>query len=86
MIEEPSGDWYPRALGTVMFMASADLSSTSGLVVTQETVHTFYQLILERKGERETWVCCSTYLCIHWLILTGDGTCNPGGLGRHFNQ
>ena len=30
----------------------------------------------ERKGEREREICCSTYLCIHWLILvyalTGD--------------
>ena len=30
----------------------------------------------ERKGERETLICCSTYLCIHRLILlcalTGD--------------
>ena len=30
----------------------------------------------KREGERKTSVCCSTYLCIHWLILfctlTGD--------------
>ena len=36
----------------------------------------------ERKGERgrETSICCSTYLCIHWLILlcapTRNGTSN----------
>ena len=32
--------------------------------------------------ERETSICCSTYLCIHWLILvcalTGDRTRNLG--------
>ena len=42
----------------------------------------------ERKrkaGEREISTCCSTYLCIHWLILvcplTGDQTCNLGESG-----
>ena len=31
----------------------------------------FYVLILkgEGKGGGETLICCSTYLCIHWLIL-----------------
>ena len=24
----------------------------------------------EREKERERSTCCSTYLCIHWLILT----------------
>ena len=45
----------------------------------------FYLLILEKRRKRETLICCSTYLCIHWLILvralTGDGTCNVGGSG-----
>ena len=54
----------------------------------------------ERKGggwgenreveERETSICCSTYLCIYWLILvcalTGDSTRNLDVLGRHSNQ
>ena len=48
----------------------------------------------EKKGqgerERETSICCSAYLCIHWLLLvcalTGDGTHNLGVLGGHFNQ
>ena len=39
----------------------------------------------ERGRERETLICCSTYLCIHWLILvctlTGDWTHNLGTLG-----
>ena len=39
--------------------------------------------------ERETCICYSVYLCIHWLTLTcaltGDGTCNPGALGRCSN-
>ena len=41
------------------------------------------------KGERETLIC-STYLCIHQLIpvcvLTRDGTCKLGVLGKHSNQ
>ena len=47
----------------------------------------------ERKRERERTErkrntdFCSTYLCIHWLILvytlTGDQTCNVGVLGRN---
>ena len=35
-------------------------------------------------------ICCSTYLCIHWLILvcalTGDPTCNLDIWGQHANQ
>ena len=38
----------------------------------------------ERKREGETSVCCSTSLCIRWLILvcarTGDQTSNLGVL------
>ena len=44
----------------------------------------FYFLILESKG-RKTLICCSTYLCIHRLILvrvlTGNQTCSLEGLG-----
>ena len=45
----------------------------------------------ERKGDRErNSDCCSTYLCIHWLIftyaLTGDQTHNLGILGQCSNQ
>ena len=40
--------------------------------------------------ERERLICCSTYLCIHWLMLvcalTGDRTCNLGTSGRCSNQ
>ena len=40
--------------------------------------------------ERDAWICCSTYICIHWLILTcaltEDRTCNLGVLGWHPNQ
>ena len=36
----------------------------------------------EGQKERKTLICCSTYWCIHWLILicalTGDRTCNLG--------
>ena len=39
----------------------------------------------ERGKEKETLICFSTYLCIHWLILvcalTGDQTHNLGILG-----
>ena len=53
----------------------------------------FYLLIFRERGrgrERETSICSSTYLCIHWLILvcalTWDWTCNLGILGRCSNQ
>ena len=40
--------------------------------------------------EREWLICCSTYLCICWLILacalTGDQTCNLGVLRWHSNK
>ena len=40
----------------------------------------------ETERERETLIYCSTYLCIHWLLLacalTRDGTCNPGVSGQ----
>ena len=61
----------------------------------------FYWLILEkgrgreggreREGEREREreICCSTYLCIHWLLLvcslTWDLTHNLGIWGWHSN-
>ena len=48
----------------------------------------FNLLILER--ERETSICCSTYLCIHWLILvctlTRDRTHNLDAWGQCSNQ
>ena len=48
----------------------------------------FFYLLIFR--ERETMICCSTSVCIHWLILicalTRDGTCNFGVLGRCYNQ
>ena len=51
------------------------------------TMWTWGKLI---KVERETSVCCSTYLCTHWLILlcalTRYRTCNIGVSGWHFNK
>lgn len=39
---------------------------------------------------RETFICCSNYLCIPWLLLvyalTGDWTLNLGILRQHSNQ
>ena len=47
-------------------------------------------LILEREEERETSTCCSTYVCIHWLLivcaLTGDQTHNLSVLGQRSNK
>ena len=44
----------------------------------------------QKKGERETSICCSTHLCIHWVILiralTGDWIRNLGLSGWHSNQ
>ena len=41
-----------------------------------------------RKGE--TWICCFTYVCIHWLILlcslTWDQTYNLGVSEQLSNQ
>ena len=41
-------------------------------------------------GERETSICCFTYLHIHWLLLvcalTGDQTCNLGVSRWRSNQ
>ena len=43
-------------------------------------------MILERERWRETLICCSTHLYIHWLILvyflSGDQACNFGVLGQ----
>ena len=44
-----------------------------------------------KKGKKkETSIRCSTYWCIHWLILvralTGDRICNPDILKQHSNQ
>ena len=51
----------------------------------------FYLLILEGgRREWETTICCSTYLCIHWLLLvcalTGNRYCNLGVSKWHSNQ
>ena len=44
----------------------------------------------ERERDTERSICCSTYLCIHWLILicslTGDQTCNLGVSRQCSNQ
>lgn len=54
----------------------------------------FYGLVfLERregrKRERETSTCCSTFSCLHWLILVGaltpDGTHDLGVSGQYSN-
>ena len=60
--------------------------------ISQRTISPKFCLIFhidfgERERERGTSVCCSSYLWIHWLILTcalnEDQTCNLGILGRH---
>ena len=42
------------------------------------------------EGEQEISICCSTYVCTHWLILvwalTGDQIRNLGVSGRCSNQ
>ena len=49
-----------------------------------------FLLIVERGREREILVCCSTYLCIHWLILVfaliGDQTQNLAILSQCCNH
>ena len=50
----------------------------------------FFFLTYWFERERETSICCSTYLCIHLLILVcvqlGDGTCKLGLTGWHTTQ
>ena len=45
---------------------------------------------MKKEKKRETSICCSTYLCIHWLLfvcaLTEDRTCNLGVSGQRSNQ
>ena len=42
------------------------------------------------RRERESLICCSTYLCIHWLLLicvcARDPTPNLGVSGQHSNH
>ena len=45
----------------------------------KQTLSKLYLLIFEGV-ERETLMCCSTYLCIH-CVLAGDPTYNLGVLG-----
>lgn len=44
----------------------------------------FFNLFIDLR-EREPSVCCSTYLCMHWLLLIcaliRDGTCSLGVSG-----
>ena len=50
----------------------------------------FFREREEGEREKETSICCSSYFCIHWLILlcalTRDQTHNLGVLGRRSNQ
>ena len=47
--------------------------------------YSFFYIYWFLERERETSICCSTYLRIHWMILvcvlTGDQVCGPGVLG-----
>ena len=72
--------------------ASNSHKITSGILIFFFLMYWFF-----RKGERrregetrETAVGCSTYLCIHWLLLVcaliGDQTCNLGTWGQCSNQ
>ena len=46
--------------------------------------------VRDRETQRGTSICCSTHLCIYWLILvyalTRDYTCNLGVFGQCSNQ
>lgn len=50
------------------------------LFLINETLETsFFNCIDSFERERETSICGSTYVCIHWLLswaVTGDWTCN----------
>ena len=50
----------------------------------------FLERVEGREGEKESSICCSIYLRIHWLILvcvlTGDQILNLGVSGRCSNR
>ena len=53
--------------------------------VLRDDISVFFKLIFgEREERRHRNICCSTYLCIHWLIfvcaLTGEQTHNKIGI------
>ena len=62
--------------------APCGLQAAQHLRVTFAFVFVFYFYFLRERGRERT--CCSTYLCIHWLLLvcalTRDGTCNLGAI------
>ena len=97
-------EWWARtaACHTVYCTDHVSLKCTTE---TYTVLKVFYWLIWEKEGEerekggeereRERHFlskkyCCSTYLCIHWLILVcalmGDQTCNLGVSGWCSNQ
>ena len=78
-----------NALNTAGFLLLLTLSSSSSPGCLR-FLSTFLKIYWFLEKETETSVSCSTYLCIHWLILlcvrTRDWTYNLGITGRHFNQ
>ena len=75
------------------FSPSGGFVNASGVTSTWPVVGIWsFNFIDFRKRERERNICCSTYLCIHWLIFVTcpdgdeDGTHNIGVLGQRSNQ
>ena len=76
--------WFLGASSILVIFPSTSLGSK---------ICTFLKIDFREEGgvrEKRTLICCSTYLCIHWLIpicaLTRDQTHNLGVLGQCSNQ
>ena len=97
---------WPPGLGQGPFLHVISISDIFPIILHDNflSILFFYLLILETGKEREkdrqsgrqthrqreTLICCFTYLLIFWLILVcalnGDQTCNLGILGWCSNQ
>ena len=82
--------WLGLKLATLFFFASkssrhsihwATQARAEWLILEREK-RRVGEIEWEKERERERLICCSTYFCIHWLILvcvlTGDRTHNLG--------
>ena len=73
----------------ILCCAANKLGTLHNPTLLKDSMNNIIFLILERgrglgggERQRETLICCSTYFCIHWLILvcalTRDQTLNLG--------
>ena len=76
--------WYVRALNwqNLSSLLEARMQSLDIYEALESGLQKIFQHSVVGKRKRETFICCSTYLGTHWLILvcalTGDGTHDLG--------